>query len=156
MSGIVNVSSGWHAVDDNAAEVARYLETASRMLAGMKRKSLDMLKLSNGVSVLDVGCGLGHDAEAILAEIGGKGRVVAAGADLLGPDLARDVDQDAAAVAFAVDVAGAVQHLLERDERALDRRVRGDRVALDGGVESARILVLDRGGRPKRTVGLGW
>jgi ubiquinone/menaquinone biosynthesis C-methylase UbiE len=72
MSGIVNVSSGWHAVDDNAAEVARYLETASRMLAGMKHKSLDMLKLSNGDSVLDVGWGLGHDAEAILADTHGR------------------------------------------------------------------------------------
>jgi SAM-dependent methyltransferase len=84
MSGIVNDSSGWRAndspgwraVDDNAAEAARYLETASPLLAVMKRKSIDMLRLSNGASVLDVGCGLGHDAEAILAEIGGKGRVV--------------------------------------------------------------------------------
>jgi ubiquinone/menaquinone biosynthesis C-methylase UbiE len=76
MSGIVTDSSGWRAVDDDAAEVARYLETATRLLAVMKRKSIDMLKLSNGASVLDVGCGLGHDAEAILAETGGKGRVV--------------------------------------------------------------------------------
>ena len=72
MSGIVNESSGWRAVDDNAAEVARYLETASRLLTVMKRKSIDMLRLSSGVSVLDVGCGLGHDAEAILAETGGR------------------------------------------------------------------------------------
>jgi hypothetical protein len=33
MSGTVNESSGWRAVDDDAAEVARYLETASRLLA---------------------------------------------------------------------------------------------------------------------------
>jgi len=49
MSGIVNESSGWRAVDDDAAEVARYLETASRLLTVMKRKSIDMLRLSNGV-----------------------------------------------------------------------------------------------------------
>ena len=76
MSGIVTDSSGWRAVDDDAAEVARYLETATRLLAVVKRRSIDMLRLSNGASVLDVGCGLGHDAEAILAETGGAGRVV--------------------------------------------------------------------------------
>jgi cyclopropane fatty-acyl-phospholipid synthase-like methyltransferase len=61
MSGIVTDSSGWRAVDDDAAEVARYLETATRLLAVAKRRSIDMLRLSNGASVLDVGCGLGHD-----------------------------------------------------------------------------------------------
>jgi ubiquinone/menaquinone biosynthesis C-methylase UbiE len=72
MSGIVNASSGWRAVDDDAAEVEGYLETVTRLLAVFKRKSIDMLRLSNGASVLDVGCGLGHDAEAILAETGGR------------------------------------------------------------------------------------
>jgi ubiquinone/menaquinone biosynthesis C-methylase UbiE len=72
MSGIVNDSSGWRAVDDDAASVARYLETASKMLAMMKRKSIEMLRLSKGVSLLDVGCGLGQDAELILAETGGR------------------------------------------------------------------------------------
>lgn len=76
MSGIVTDSSGWRTVDDDAAEVARYLETATRLLAVVKRRSIDMLRLSNGASVLDVGCGLGHDAEAILAETGDAGRVV--------------------------------------------------------------------------------
>ena len=53
----------------------------------------------------------------------GERGVVAAGADLLGPDLARDVDQQAAAVALAVDVAGAVEHLLQGGDRQLDRLV---------------------------------
>ena len=47
------------------------------------------------------------------------GRVPAV-ADLLLPDRARDVDHHAAAVALAVDVAGAVQHLLQRVEAVLD------------------------------------
>ena len=47
----------------------------------------------------------------------GERGVVAAGANLLGPDLARDVDQQAAAVTLAVDVAGAVEHLLQRRDR---------------------------------------
>ena len=48
-------------------------------------------------------------------------RVVAAGPHLLGPDPARDVDQQAAAVALAVDVAGTVQHLLEVRQGELAR-----------------------------------
>jgi ubiquinone/menaquinone biosynthesis C-methylase UbiE len=72
MSGIVNASSGWRAVDEDAAEVTGYLETVTRLLAAFKRKSIDMLRLSNGASVLDVGCGLGHDVEAILAKTDGR------------------------------------------------------------------------------------
>ena len=80
------------------------------------------------------------DAEAVVED---ERRVVAAGADLLGPDLARDVDEDAAAVALAVDVAGAVQHLLEVLQRERHRRVAGRRVLADRGVDRARVLVLD-------------
>ena len=42
----------------------------------------------------------------------GERRVVSACPHLLGPDPARDVDQDSAAVALAVDVPGAMEHLL--------------------------------------------
>ena len=51
-----------------------------------------------------------RDGEGVVE---GQRGVVAAGADLLGPDPARQVDQQTAAVALAVDVAGAVQHLLQ-------------------------------------------
>ena len=54
----------------------------------------------------------------------GERGVVAAGADLLGPDLARDVEQHAAAVALAVDVAGPVEHLLQ-GRRSPARSARG-------------------------------
>jgi ubiquinone/menaquinone biosynthesis C-methylase UbiE len=56
--------------------VTRYLELVTRLLDVMKRKSIDMLRLQPGASVLDVGCGLGHDAEAILGAVGPAGRVV--------------------------------------------------------------------------------
>src|SRR3989442_13753778 len=46
-------------------------------------------------------------------------RRVAAVSPLLLPDRARDVDQGAAAVPFAVHVAGAMKHLLKRDEAVL-------------------------------------
>ncbi len=76
MSGIVTSSSGWRAVDNDSVEVARYLELSTRLLDVMKRKSVEMLKLQPGYSVLDVGCGVGHDAEAVLAIVGPAGRVV--------------------------------------------------------------------------------
>ena len=76
-----------------------------------------------------------------------KRRIVAAGANLLGPDPARDVDQDAAAIALAVDVAGAVEHLLEVGERQLDRRAAGRRVLAHRGVDRAGVAVLDAGRR---------
>jgi hypothetical protein len=70
-------------------------------------------------------------------------RGVAAGADLLRPDLAGDVEQHAAAVALAIHVAGAMEHALEGGERRRDRLVARGRVLLDGRVESAGVPVLD-------------
>ncbi len=87
---------------------------------------------------------LGEDAEAALAEqlagvvldplavlgaldedvgdgegvVEGERGVVAAGAHLLGPDPAREIEQQPAAVALAVDVAGPVQHLLQSGDSA--------------------------------------
>ena len=82
------------------------------------------------------------------------GRVPAV-ADLLLPDRARDVDHHAAAVALAVHVAGAVEHLLEGDEALLDHVVSGLAVPADRRVERARVLVLDRLRPAQRPVGLG-
>jgi ubiquinone/menaquinone biosynthesis C-methylase UbiE len=76
MSGIVTSSAGWRTVDDDPGEVTRYLDLATRLLDPMKRKSIDMLRLEPGAEVLDVGCGLGRDAEAILKIVGSAGRVV--------------------------------------------------------------------------------
>ena len=52
-------------------------------------------------------------------------------ADLLGPDLPRQVEQQSAAVALAVDVAGAVEHLLQGGDRQRDRPVARRRVLAD-------------------------
>src|SRR3954454_18080481 len=76
MAGIGTERAGWGAVDGDSGEVARYLELATRLLDEMKRRSIHLLRLQPGVSVLDVGCGLGHDAEAILSMVGPAGRVV--------------------------------------------------------------------------------
>ena len=74
--------------------------TLPEQLAGVV---LDLLKIL-GAFDEDVG-----DGEGVVE---GERGVVAAGADLLGPDPARHVEQQPAAVPLAVDVAGAVEHLL--------------------------------------------
>ena len=80
-------------------------------------------------------------------------RVVAAGANLLRPDLARDVDEDPAAVALAVDVAGAVKHLLEVRERQGHRLAARRRVLADRRVDAAGVLVLHARRRDARLPG---
>ncbi len=80
-------------------------------------------------------------------------RRVTPGPNRLGPDLARDVDQQAAAVALAVEVPGPMKHLLEGDEGGLDRLVRGARILGDPCVEGAGIAILDGGWGPARPVG---
>ena len=93
--------------------------------------------------LLEVGGALDEDVGDGEGVVEGERGVVAALADLLGPDLGRDVDQQAAAVALAVDVAGAVEHLLERLQRQRDRLVARRRVLADRGVDRAGVLVLD-------------
>ena len=69
-------SSDWREMEDHSEEFARYLEILTPLLDVMKRKSIDMLRLWPGASALDVGCGLGRDAEMILDKVGSVGRVV--------------------------------------------------------------------------------
>ncbi len=80
-------------------------------------------------------------------------RVVAARSHLLGPDPPRDVDQDSAAVALAVDVAGAMQHLLEVAERQRDRLAARRGVLADRGVDRTGVVVVDRRRRDQRAPG---
>ena len=76
-------------------------------------------------------------------------RRVAAGAHLLGPQVARDVEHEAAAVALAVDAPGAVEHVLERAEGLVDRGVRRPAVLGDPAVEGTRVVLLHGPGRPQ-------
>jgi hypothetical protein len=62
---------------------------------------------------------------------------VALGAHLLRPQLARDVDRQAAAVALPVDAAGAVDHPLQRVEGRSDRVVGRAPVLRDPSVQAA-------------------
>ena len=110
-------------------------------LAGVVLDLLDVL----GALDEDVG-----DGEGVVE---GERRVVAADPDLLGPDLPRQVEQQAAAVTLAVDVAGAVEHLLQRRDRQLDRFVAGRRVFAHGRVDRAGIVLFDALRRDQRLVG---
>jgi SAM-dependent methyltransferase len=76
MRSVPGDSSGWRSVDRDAAGVAHFLEAATQILGSIKRKSIDMLRLQPGASVLDVGCGLGSDAVAMAERVGAAGRVV--------------------------------------------------------------------------------
>jgi ubiquinone/menaquinone biosynthesis C-methylase UbiE len=76
MRSVPGDSSGWRAVDRDAAGVAHFLEAATQILGSIKRKSIDMLRLQPGASALDVGCGLGSDAVAMAERVGAAGRVV--------------------------------------------------------------------------------
>src|SRR5262249_6385207 len=100
----------------------------------LTRAMSDLLQILGALDE-DVG-----DGEGVIER---EGRVVAALADLLGPDLRRDVDQQAASVALAIDVAGAVEHLLQRFECERDGLVARRRIAADRRVDRARVLVLD-------------
>ncbi len=67
----------WSNVDGDAADAAaRYLDTMMRVLAAQKQQSTDLLRLKPGMSVIEIGCGNGRDAEALAKLVGPTGRVV--------------------------------------------------------------------------------
>ncbi len=130
---------------DGADPLGEDAEAAlTEQLAGVV---LDLLQILRAFDE-DVG-----DGEGVVE---GQRGIVAAGADLLGPDLARDVEQEAAAVPLAIDVAGAVEHLLQRRDRAFDRFVARRRVLAHRGVDRTGVLVLDAGRRDEWPVGTLW
>src|SRR5215472_7572489 len=69
-----DMSRTWRGLERDPREVTRYLELVTEVLDGTKRKSIDMLRLQPGGSALDVGCGLGRDAEIMLGAVGAAGR----------------------------------------------------------------------------------
>lgn len=91
----IDRSAGWRAVDSNADTAARYLETLTRLLDAQKRQSFDLLQLAPGMSVLEIGCGLGRDVEAIATRVGPTGRVV--GIDASHELIAKAIERTAAA-----------------------------------------------------------
>jgi len=83
--------------------------------------------------------------------IQGQRGVVPSRADLLGPDLGWDVDQQPTPIPLAVDVAGAVKHLLERRERegyglvVVETLSKGTPVVLVRGEDNASTELIEEG-----------
>jgi ubiquinone/menaquinone biosynthesis C-methylase UbiE len=61
------------AADPNA--LIAYLDAVSQLGAEEKRKSYEALRLTTGMSVLELGCGTGDDARAIAELVGASGKV---------------------------------------------------------------------------------
>jgi len=110
----------WSNVDGGAVDAAHYLDTMMRVLAAQKQRSTDLLRLKPGMSVIEIGCGNGRDAEALAKLVGPTGRVVGIDASQelisqatertasLGLSLRFQVD-DAHALAFADDTFDAAR-----------------------------------------------
>jgi ubiquinone/menaquinone biosynthesis C-methylase UbiE len=140
----------WSNVDGGPVDAsARYLETMMRVLAAQKQQSTELLRLRPGMSVIEIGCGNGRDAEALAKLVGPTGRVVGIDASQelvaqatertasLGLPLRYQVD-DAHALAFpdntfdAARVDRVLQHLNDPAQavREMARVVRpGGRIA---------------------------
>ncbi len=71
--------SGFSDVDATgaASTYVRYLEGADSQLRGLSRERYALLELHPGDHVLDVGCGLGHNARELAGLVGLRGRVTA-------------------------------------------------------------------------------
>jgi ubiquinone/menaquinone biosynthesis C-methylase UbiE len=63
---------------DHPATAVSYLQTASIHFRDVKARSYQALGLELGAVVLDVGCGIGHDARELTRLVGARGRVVGA------------------------------------------------------------------------------
>jgi hypothetical protein len=64
---------------DDRARLVRYLERVHELpdVRAYKARSIERLELRAGLSVLDVGCGTGEDALALVSRVTGAGRVMA-------------------------------------------------------------------------------
>jgi SAM-dependent methyltransferase len=63
-------------IRDHTATAVSYLQTASIHFQDVKARSYKALGLKRGAVVLDVGCGIGHDARELMTFVGTGGRVV--------------------------------------------------------------------------------
>ena len=75
-----STSPSWAEVDRDPAAAGRYLDVLGGLIGTMKRRSIEMLGLRAGQRVLEAGCGLGRDAEAMADMVGPDGHVT--GTDL--------------------------------------------------------------------------
>ena len=67
-------------LDRDPAATMRYRDVLGALIGTMARRSIEMLRLRPGDRVLEAGCGLGRDAEAMADQVGPDGHVT--GTDL--------------------------------------------------------------------------
>jgi ubiquinone/menaquinone biosynthesis C-methylase UbiE len=74
------MATQWGAVDQATEphEFVRYLDTVSALEAiqRIKQRTYDLLQVQEGHHILDVGCGVGDDVQALAQRVGSTGRVV--------------------------------------------------------------------------------
>ncbi|MFE4368963.1 methyltransferase domain-containing protein [Streptomyces sp. NPDC056835] len=71
-TGQVRPADVWQKADS----AKKFLDQAAIELASVKQELDEMLRVSTGSQVLDVGCGMGNDVRAIAERVGPTGRVV--------------------------------------------------------------------------------
>lgn len=71
-------SPEWSAVDEEAEQAAAYLETVTGLdaIQAFKRRSHRLLRPREGDRILDVGCGVGDDVQALTTHVGPEGTVL--------------------------------------------------------------------------------
>jgi SAM-dependent methyltransferase len=102
-------SARWRDADSHAEAAARYLTLLTDMLAEHKRNANELLRLEPGGSAIEIGCGLGHDSEALARHVGPTGRIV--GIDASQALIARAIERTASLglpLRFQVDDAQAL------------------------------------------------
>lgn len=65
----------WRDVDHDPQMAAEYLERVTKLINGIKKASIRMLRIAPGQHILDIGCGLGDDVRTIAARVAPSGSV---------------------------------------------------------------------------------
>lgn len=77
MTNQVETSVQWGQVDRAPGDAQRYLDLLTKLIDTLKTRSIDMMDLQPGASALEVGCGVGRDAEAMAHRVAPNGSVIA-------------------------------------------------------------------------------
>lgn len=86
-------SDRWRSVDAHLDDAVAYLEVVTHLIQDSKRRVTEMLRLAPGQHALEIGCGIGHDTEAMARAVAPGGHVV--GVDLSAELIAKAIARNA-------------------------------------------------------------